>query len=306
LILESETQTFLDQCDQVVVYGANGWVGRSTVDLVSSLNPKGAKGKLLLIGSQPSTLNINQTDFEIHDSSTGIEQIKENAIFINSAFLRREFIRGLGNQEYIKRNLAITSFASLVIQSKKLLSFVNLSSGAARDMEQEVLPKSADAYSALKKNSEIEFSEMCEKYGRGFVNCRIFSLSGTHINEFENLALSLFFKQAINEKRISVDAPQAKRTYVDAKELSYVLLTLGSQGGSHNLDSGGSLITMEELAHQFAKFFDDSDLEVLSGDQAGTEYFGDYDRFNQIAKDLNIELSGIERQISNTYRAFKL
>ena len=98
----------------------------------------------------------------------------------------------------------------------------------------------------------------------------------------------------------------AKRTYVDAKELSNVLLTLASKGGSHTLDSGGELVTMGELAHHFTKFFGDSDLKVFIGDQVGTEYFGDYQRFNQIAKSLQIVLSGIELQISNTSKAFNL
>lgn len=306
MIRETEASNFLDQCDQVVVYGANGWVGRSTVDLISSLSPRAAKEKLLLIGSKKSTININQIDFDIHDPHLGLEQIEENAIFLNSAFLRREFISTLGQEEYLKKNLEMIALASRVIQSRKLISFVNLSSGAARDLENEFSSHSADAYSRLKKNSELEFGEICEKTKTSFVNCRIFSLSGSHINEFENLALSSFFKQAIRENKISVNAPLAKRTYVDAKELSHVLMTLAGEGGSYNLDSGGVLVSIGELANHFTRFFNDSDLKVSIGDQVGTEYFGDYQRFNQIAKDLNIDLSGIEIQISNTSKAFKL
>lgn len=302
----SDSPSFLDLCDQVVVYGANGWVGRSAIDLISSLSPKNAKEKLLLIGSKNGAVKINQIEFEIYEPHSGIGQVKENAVFFNSAFLRREFIGRLGQEEYLKKNLEIVSLASRVIQTRKLMSFVNLSSGAARDMEQEVVLNSADAYSRLKKNSEIEFGEMCEKNSTNFVNCRIFSLSGPHINEFENLALSSFFSQAIRENQISVSAPLAKRTYVDAKELSHVLLTLAGQGGSHTLDSGGELVTMGELALHFTKFFGVSDLKVLTEDQAGTEYFGDYQRFNQIAKSLEIDLSGIELQILNTSKAFNL
>ncbi len=306
MIQKADVPSFLDRCDQVIIYGANGWLGRSAVDLVSSLSPKTAKEKLLLVGSKSSRVNINQIEFEIHDPDSGMRQIKENTIFLNSAFLRRELINGLGNEEFIRKNLEIISFASRVIQTRKLLSFINLSSGAARDMEQKVIPNSADAYSRLKKNSENEFIEECDKNGTGFVNCRIFSLSGPHINEFENLALGSFFKQAINENRISVNAPLAKRTYLDAKELLHVLMTLASQGGFHTIDSGGVLITMGELAQQIAKFFDNSDVKVSIGNQLGTEYFGEFVKFNQLARDLNIHLSGIECQILNTSKAFNL
>lgn len=303
---ETRDHYFLDQCDQVVVYGANGWVGRSAIDLISSLNPTKAKSQLLLIGSKRGAININQINFEIYDPNSGIEKIKENAIFFNSAFLRREFITSIGIDEYTKKNLEITTFASRVIQSRKLSSFVNLSSGAAKDGENESFENSIDVYSGLKRRSEIEFSEICDENDTNFVNCRIYSLSGQYMNEFRHLALSSFFHQAIYDNQICVSAPLAKRTYVDARELSHVLITLAVNGGSHALDSGGVLITMEELANQVATFFHDSDLEVFLGNQTGTEYFGDYSQFNQIAKGLNIELSGIESQILNTSKAFKL
>jgi hypothetical protein len=58
VLLVSDSTSFLDLCDQVVVYGANGWVGRSAIDLISSLSPKNAKEKLLLIGSKNATLKI--------------------------------------------------------------------------------------------------------------------------------------------------------------------------------------------------------------------------------------------------------
>jgi nucleoside-diphosphate-sugar epimerase len=306
LIQKADVPSFLDRCDQVIVYGANGWLGRSAVDLVSSLSPKTAKEKLLLMGSKSSRIDINQIRFEIHDPQSGMEQIKENSIFFNSAFLRRELINVVGSEEYIKKNLEIMFFASNVIQTRKLQSFINLSSGAARDMEQKVIPDSADAYSWLKKNSENEFFEQCDKIGTSFVNCRIFSLSGPHINEFENLALGSFFKQAMNENQISVNAPLAKRTYLDAKELSQVLMTLASQGGFHTVDSGGVLTTMGELAQQIAKFFGNSNVKVSIGNQLGTEYFGEFVKFNRLARDLNIQLSGIERQIVSTSKAFNL
>ena len=57
----------LDRCDQVVIYGANGWMGRSALDFLSSISPSVTKRKVLLIGSRSSNLEIGNEIFEIND-----------------------------------------------------------------------------------------------------------------------------------------------------------------------------------------------------------------------------------------------
>ena len=72
----------LDNCDQVVIYGANGWMGRSAIDYISTVLPGSATETLLLIGSKLSHLEINGKSYQIKEL-TGMSE-KEDSILINT------------------------------------------------------------------------------------------------------------------------------------------------------------------------------------------------------------------------------
>jgi nucleoside-diphosphate-sugar epimerase len=295
--------TPLDRSNQLVIYGANGWMGRSAVDYLSLFEPKIGKERILLIGSKRSRLEINNEIFDVHEPNEGFDLIQENAIFLNSAFLRREALQSMTSEAYLTKNKEIIDFAKRTLKLKKLFSFINLSSGAARDLDAESKNKSVDDYSRLKKSLEIEYSEIGKQSGVPIVNCRIYSLTGKYLNEFKNLALSSFIKQAKTKDRIEVMSPTTKRTYIDAVNLAGVLFSIASQGKDTSLDSGGTLVTMLELAQNVAMALDKNDLEIVLGEGESPDYVGDYEYFNQLAFRLNHEIDGIQNQILKTIEA---
>jgi len=294
----------MDSPSQFVIYGANGWMGRSVVEFLSTIDPEKAKDRLLLIGSRPSELVFNRNTFNILDTLSGFSSIEENSVFLNSAFLRREALLTVPRAEYVRKNREISAFAMKILKEKKLFSFINLSSGAARNLDVESSVKTADEYSALKKDLEVEFFELGRKHKTPIVNCRIYSLSGRHLNEFENLALSSFIKQARDGNQIVVKSPNTIRTYIDAINLAAILLNIGSKGVDANFDSGGTLVTMFELARNVANVLGEKDCEILCGDDQSPDYFGDYQSFNELASELGVEMLGIEEQIVQTLEAF--
>jgi len=279
-------------------------MGRSAIDYLSFVVPKIPKERVLLIGSKPSRIEVNNEIFDVVESNIGFELIRENAIFLNSAFLRREALQSMTSEAYLTKNKEIVDLAKRTLKQKKLFSFINLSSGAARDLDIESEKKSVDDYSRLKKSLEIEYSEIGKQNGVPIVNCRIYSLTGKYLNEFENLALSSFIKQAKSRNRIEVISPTTKRTYVDAVNLVGVLFSIASQGKDTSLDSGGTLVTMLELAQNVARALDKNDLDIVSGEGESPDYVGDYEYFNQLASKLNHEIDGIQNQILNTLEAF--
>jgi hypothetical protein len=296
--------TLLDSPSQFVVYGANGWMGRSAVEFLSSIKPEIGAERLLLIGSRLGRLDINGKAFTIVDPLSGFSAIKENSVFLNSAFLRREALQTISGLEYVRKNLEISSFAKGALEEKNLFSFINLSSGAARNMDVKSNFKTADEYSRLKKTLEVDFSELGRKHKTPIVNCRIYSLSGRHINEFENLALSSFLNQARGINQIAVKSPRTKRTYLDATNLSEILFKIACKANDANFDSGGTLVTMSELARNVATVLEMKNCEILCGDDRSPDYFGDYEFFNQLAAEFGIETLGIKDQILQTLRAF--
>jgi hypothetical protein len=292
------------QFSQIVVYGANGWLGRSTVEAILTTLPEFVPEKLLLIGSKSGELEILGKKFEILDPKVGELRIKKGAIFFNCAFLRREFINKLGEQEFTTRNLEIMALPTRSIGEMGLFSFVNLSSGAAALVDQNPENSIVDAYSVLKRRSELEFEEKSITAGSNFINCRIYSISGCHLNEFKNLALSSFISRALKSQEIHVSSPLSKRTYVNSVNLMAVILRLAIQGESKNFDSGGTLISMLGLAETIKKVAGQTELKVSVGTDPEVSYFGDYESFNDIAAGINQNLLNIENQIINTIKAF--
>jgi len=279
-------------------------MGRSAVEFLSSIDPKIAQGQLLLIGSRPSELVINGNTFKILDPAAGFSRIEENSVFLNSAFLRREALGTIPEEEYVRKNRQISAFAIRTLEEKKLFSFINLSSGAARDIDLASNLKTADEYSRMKKTLEVEFAELGKNHKTPIVNCRIYSMSGRHLNEFENLALSSFIKQAQGGNQIKVKSPSTKRTYLDATNLAAILFYIACKGDDASFDSGGTLVTMAELARNVATALGKKDCEILCGDDQSPDYFGNYESFNAIATELGVEMFGIQEQILRTLEAF--
>ncbi len=289
---------------QLVVYGANGWLGRSTVEAILKIVPEILSEKILLIGSKTAEIQISGRHFEILDPILGEAHIKNGAVFINCAFLRREFIKRIGESEFTARNLEIMALPTRALRKAELSSFVNLSSGAAALVDQNSNESSVDAYSILKRRSEIDFGQEAKKVGTNFINCRIYSVSGFYINEFENLALSAFISQALKDDHIRVNSPHSKRTYIDGVDLMIVILNLAMQGKSLNFDSGGTLISILDLAETVNKVVGQVNMNISVGFDAENSYYGDYEGFNRIATSMKHNLLSIEDQIANTIKAF--
>jgi nucleoside-diphosphate-sugar epimerase len=279
-------------------------MGRSAVDFLSSIESAIAREQLLLIGSRPSEIVVNGKKFTILDPASGFSLIEDNSVFLNSAFLRREALLTVPSEEYVRRNREISAFAMRTLKEKKLFSFINLSSGAARTMDVESNFKTADEYSIMKKSLEVEFSELARKHKTPIVNCRIYSLSGRHLNEFENLALSSFIKQAQDNNQIEVKSPNTMRTYLDSTNLAGILFSIACKGGDANFDSGGTLVSMSDLARNVANALRNKDIEVICGNDQSPDYFGDYESFNDLAKELGIEMFDIQNQVLRTLEAF--
>ena len=294
----------LDRCDQVVIYGANGWMGRSALDFLSSISPSATKRKVLLIGSRSSNLEIGNEIFEINDPVTGFRKIEMNAIFFNAAFIRREYLQKMKSEEYLHKNEEIAKLPINALRGKKLFSFINLSSGVARNLDQDSGLNPTDKYARLKKDLELEYAELGSKNDTAIINCRIFSLSGSYLNEFENLAISSFIKQAKEHNRIKVLSPNTKRTYIDATNLAETLLTVGSKGKASSFDSGGALVTMHELAESIKVALNKDNCELTLGNEESPDYFGDYKEFNVMASNVGQNLYGIGDQILRTLKAF--
>lgn len=290
---------------QIVIYGANGWLGRSAISTLVKNHELFHIDDLLLIGSRESRVNIGGVDFEIISQTQSLDLIKKDCIFFNAAFLRRERLHHISLDDFEHLNNAISIFAENIVASGKVMSFINLSSGAAAAMDQKHKNKYSDIYAYLKHYWEERFEKICKGNDARFINCRIFSITGIYLNEFNNLAISSFIGNALKRQTIKVRSPKTLRSYVDAEELCTLLLKLSLSKSDFRIDSGGELVSLKELAEFVGEVIYGEPLELLFGDETSPNYFGNYSEFNSLAKEYDVSLSDIKLQVKKTCLAFR-
>lgn len=291
--------------DQVIIYGAKGWLGRSAIELLMEENYEFFINRTVLIGSKTETADKARLPIDIYTAEDSTGFIKQNTLFLNAAFLRREKLNQLGPELYDATNKKITKFGLDLLENGRIRTFINLSSGVASYSDKTEKHHAIDLYAILKKKYELLFADICSSTNTQFLNCRIYSLSGRHINEISNLAFPSLIIQALYEpKKVFVKSPTTMRTYVDAKDLIRVLFELALKGKDINLDSGGDLVSLGALAKAICEIQDNSFLDLPEVFEKSPDYYGDYKRFNSIATDLGLKLKSINEQIIESLKAF--
>lgn len=289
---------------QIVIYGANGWLGRSAIAVSKSFLENSPEVPMLLIGSKESTVAIDGKEFGIVTQKQATSLIRSGCMFLNAAFLRREKLHTMDTSSYIEKNHEISNFALEQIKSQKVKYFINLSSGAAQPYDVEPLSLSEDPYGSLKFMWEKEFEKECQDRDANFLNCRIYSILGRFINEFDNLAISSFIRQATAENSIFVKAPNCHRTYMDAEQLVTLLFQLVLREKSRWIDSGGTLTSLELLASAVLGVVELEKGKMTCGNEVSPDYFGNYQEFNKLCQDFDLDLLDLSAQIKKTLTAF--
>lgn len=299
------TSRLLAEYDQIVIYGAKGWIGRSAVSLLFANEPVLQQEQILFIGSKTELSCETGLPLNVYSAIEGAQRIRSRALFLNAAYLRREKLAGIEPEEYRRKNNEIISFGLELIKSGRIKTFINLSSGVANQGSVKNFELVTDPYARSKIIGEKLFAEACNSAPTHLLNCRIYNISGKYVNEFNNLALTNFIAQAKqNIQTISVKSPSTLRTYVDSVDLVLVLLELSLKQGSYQIDSGGDLISLGDLALVVSNISKVSKVEIPTSFEKSPDYFGNYLEFNELAKNLGIKLKNIHEQTMETMKAF--
>ena len=81
-------------------------------------------------------------------------------------------------------------------------------------------------------------------------------------------------------------------------------MSVAALGKDINFDSGGELVTMNQLAEKVLAGLGKDTSAVNLGNHDSPDYFGEFDKFNSLAAEMGYNLLGIEDQIANTLNAF--
>ena len=299
------TSRLLENYDQVVIYGAKGWVGRSAVELLTEAARHLRDHHILLIGSKTESARNAKLPVDVYSAVDANQYLDQNILFLNSAYLRREKLAQMKAEEYEKKNEEIIEFAQDQIKSGKIKTFINLSSGVASQGSLENLHLVTDLYAKAKIRDEDLLSKACELMKVQFINCRIYAMTGRFVNEFEHLALTSFIGQAIKDPHsIKVKSPTTLRTYIDSGDLVEVLFSLALSGKNYQIDSGGELTSLGDLANLVSEAAKGSKVEKPENFEKSADYFGNYLEFNELADKSGVKLKNLNEQVTETFKAF--
>lgn len=289
---------------RIIITGASGWLGKETISILNNANYE-----LQLFASKKKIINLlENVNFEAN--SLDEVDLNENCEgFIHLAHLTKEKIPNLGAQEFINKNLLLTSKAAQIIQKTKPKWVVLVSSGAIFDPTNNEIDSNivTNPYGFGKRVEELIVKNACEIVGANLVIGRLWGASGRYMVPNSAYALSDFIQSAITHKQISIKSPyDVFRKYVNAGQFMEVLVKSAQNGRNLTISSGGFLAEIGEIAKLVSEKINQAKIDRpdYDGSQANTYYPKD-EEFNALASEMGINLLGIKDQIELTISGHK-
>ena len=233
--------------DRVLVIGATGWFGRTTVAMLDPATPR------MLVASRARDFDLLRQTVSVTAWEPDAVRAFEPTVVMDCAFLTRDLVAGMALEDYVARNTQLTERLLAVSALPSVRRVLTVSSGAAVFPEDALtVPLEQNPYGRLKREAEVALAELGERRGIATVIARAWSVSGAFVQKPRSYALTDMILQALDGAiHISATVPVFRR-YVSVEDLVAVTLAQAEPGRSVLVDSGGPLVEMAELAEAVA------------------------------------------------------
>lgn len=284
----------------IAISGASGWLGNQTIEVIERIATRDFQ---LLFTSNGRKLVFSNS--QVRDTEVFLESQPPKSLegFIHLAFLTRDKVELVGPREFITTNLNLISKACQFIETSKPKWVVIVSSGAIVDRKTGDLESNIqnNPYGFCKRVEELLITQSANKVGANVVIGRLWGASGKYMPPNPAYALSDFIISAYKQKKIKIKSGgQVIRRYVDASEFMEVLIQAAISKRSVIVDSGGPRIEIGELAELIAKHFTETVIERSPAIMTTDDYYPRSDDFETLASILEITLSDIQTQVTQT------
>ena len=213
--------------DRLVILGSSGWFG---VEFTELLKRRECPAQILLVPGPSVGRRVDHKDLVAFRPT----------VVVNFAFLTRERLDVLGEEEYRRINGELTSRFLSLADSPAVRLALTVSSGAAITDVQH-------PYGQMKA-AEEERSIALTQPSRHVVVLRAYSVSGGYVRRPRSYALSDLILQARQgHVRVRADRPVLRR-YVWAQDALEVALRGAALGRVGILETGGELFELGDLA----------------------------------------------------------
>ena len=249
------TRESVDPLDRVLITGGSGWIGRTALALLwYTFGPDWVHGHVLATASVTRTIEVLGCGrMEVRQVDNEDVRLFSPSLIINCAFPTRNRVSELGLDNYLR--LARDLMGQLLAWSElpSVQKVVTLSSGAAVPSEKFPSDVELNPYGVLKAQEEKDLLELAAQTQIHAQVCRVWAISGPHVQHPGNYAFSEFIGQARSTGRIVVSAERPViRAYASADDV--VALSLSEVlHGSGLFDSSGESIEVGALASEIAE-----------------------------------------------------
>ena len=287
---------------RIAVSGATGWLGRETIEkLSSSLSLE----NLVLYSSDGRNI-VNNAGIVLPTESllpaTPSESLEG---LIHLAFLTRDKVATVGFPDFVSINMSLISKACAIIEESKPKWIVLVSSGAIFDRNSGELETNImrNPYGFCKRIEEALLLQSAQKVGANVVIGRLWGATGEFMPYNPAYAISDFIQTAHTKKKIVVKSGGSViRRYVDAGEFVEVLVKAAAKGESFTINSGGTKIEIGKLAELVAEHFPDIEIVRPAQDNSLDDYFPRDSDFERLAASVGVMLSDLQTQVSRTVK----
>ena len=296
-----------NKSSEIFVSGASGWLGKELISLISENKLTNFTiNDLRLFSSNGRSIKLINSK-EYLTSSFGVDQFevmpKKLEGFIHLAFLTRDKLKTLNPNEFIRINLELISNACKIIERMKPKWIVVVSSGAILNRESGEIESDIEKnpYGFCKRIEELLLTDAAKRVGANIVIGRLWGASGEQMPPNPEYALSDFIEGARLKNEIQIKSGgEVFRRYLDAGEFMEVLVKLAVSGESRVLDSGGEVIEIGELSQLVGGYFPGTSVSRSKTITDIDDYYPRAKDFDELAKELGVELSTIKEQVART------
>jgi nucleoside-diphosphate-sugar epimerase len=290
---------------KVVVTGANGWLGRSSIwslsqlENIESIIPVTRKSIEIIIENKTYS-SIEYSDIKhINGKIDG---------YIHLPFVTRDKVKDLDLSNYVQQNTEIIEQAKQNLELHKPNWIISVSSGAVykngnnKTLELENNLE-LNPYGYMKHLEEKTILETAKKINANYVIGRLWGATGSDIQNYIPYAIGDFISSALSGNKITVKSTSdIKRNFVDSRQFMTILIKEAISGSNLTIDSFGTEITIRELAQKVCEQFPGS--QVLLPPNYEPDKSDNYiplsQDFLQLFEKWGIHSKTIEEQIRDT------
>ncbi len=293
---------------RVTINGGSGWLGHATLGAIFEKYSEVGKSNLQVISSKAR--RIESLEFGTLESiglNDAKKELEKTDTFIQLAFKTRDYINLLGVDEYESVNQEIVENTISAIKKCQPRNVVMVSSGVVSQWLSNPVSNKKDSYIKMKLVEELEIGQVCKDLGINLVNLRLWGATGKHMTEPLKYAIGDLIRQDLLSESVEIHSSHpVYRRYADASQQMAICISAASLGMNLTLDSGGTVIEIEDLAQ---KIIDLSGSKkriirpIIEASEKPDEYFSKSLQMEELAETFGVRLKGLSDQILATKQA---